>query len=362
MKHLGKFGKTKLNRNFWKNKKVFITGHTGFKGSWLSLWLQDSGATLKGYSLPPNTNPNLFNAASVSNGMESVFGDIRNLENLSKCMKSFAPDIVIHMAAQPLVKFSYQNPLETYSTNIMGTVNLFESVRSTSSVRVVINVTTDKCYENKEWVWAYRENEAMGGHDPYSSSKGCSELITTAYRNSFFNFSGAAAIASVRAGNIIGGGDWAKDRLIPDIFRSFEKKEPVLVRNPSAIRPWQHVLEPLSGYLLLAEKLYNDSEGYSGGWNFGPNEDDVKSVSEIVEYMVSSWGRGISWKHDKTEHPHEAILLRLEIAKAKNLLNWKPRWRLKETLDLILEWQREFLNGCDTKKITLKQIYQFELL
>jgi CDP-glucose 4,6-dehydratase len=357
---LEKLEKLTLNRNFWKNKKVFITGHTGFKGSWLSLWLQDCGAILQGYALGPNTKQNLFDAASICNGMKSMIGDIRNLESLSKSMRNFAPDIVIHMAAQPLVKLSYDDPVKTYSTNVMGTVNVLESVRATSSVKAVVNVTTDKCYKNKEWIWGYREYDEMGGHDPYSNSKGCAELVTSAYRNSFFKYPGAAAIASARAGNIIGGGDWAKDRLIPDIFKSFENKEPVLVRNPSAIRPWQHVLEPISGYLLLAEQLYIHGETYSGGWNFGPNDEDVKPVSYIVEYLTSRWGKGVRWKHDEAKHPQEAILLKLDITKAKNLLKWKPKWSLNQTLDHTVSWQKEYLNGGNIKKITLEQINQFE--
>ena len=349
-----------MNREFWKNKKVFITGHTGFKGAWLSLWLQDCGAILTGYSLEPNTKPNLFDAASVVDGMVSVIGDVRDLEKLTKSMSDFSPEVVIHMAAQPLVRLSYKNPVDTYSTNVMGTVNLFEAVRKTASVKAVVNVTTDKCYENKEWIWGYREDESMGGHDPYSNSKGCSELVTAAYRSSFFNYLGSAKIASGRAGNVIGGGDWAEDRLIPDIFKSFELKEPVMVRNPSATRPWQHVLEPLSGYLVLAERLYNEGDEYAEGWNFGPQESGVKPVREIIEYLVECWGDGASWVHDESEQPHEAQLLKLDISKAKNLLEWSPKWTLFRTLDSIIEWEKAWLNGEDVKALTLKQISQFE--
>ena len=353
-------GKLTMNREFWKNKKVFITGHTGFKGAWLSLWLQDCGAILTGYALAPNTQPNLFDAALVANGMESVIGDVRDLEKITKTMSDFSPDVVIHMAAQPLVRLSYKNPVDTYSTNVMGTVNLFEAVRKTASVKAVVNVTTDKCYENKEWIWGYREYESMGGHDPYSNSKGCSELVTAAYRSSFFNCLGSAKIASGRAGNVIGGGDWAEDRLIPDIFKSFELKEPVVVRNPSSTRPWQHVLEPLSGYLVLAERLFNHGEEYAEGWNFGPQESDVKPVREIIEYLVERWGDGASWVHDESEQPHEAKLLKLDISKAKNLLEWAPKWTLFRTLDSIIEWEKAWLNGEDVKALTLKQISQFE--
>ncbi|MDC0464298.1 CDP-glucose 4,6-dehydratase [Pseudomonadales bacterium] len=351
-----------MNRLFWRNKKVFITGHTGFKGAWLSLWLQDCGAELMGYALSPNTQPNLFDAALVVNGMESVIGDVRDLEKITKTMSNFSPDIVIHMAAQPLVRLSYRNPVDTYSTNVMGTVNLFEAVRKTASVKAVVNVTTDKCYENKEWVWGYREHESMGGHDPYSNSKGCSELVTTAYRSSFFNYLGSAKIASARAGNVIGGGDWGEDRLIPDIFKAFENKEPVMVRNPSATRPWQHVLEPLSGYLVLAERLFNHGEEFADGWNFGPRESDVKPVRNIIEYLVERWGEGASWVHDESEQPHEAQLLKLDISKAKTLLEWSPKWDLITALDSIIEWQKERLKGSDAKEITLEQIYKFEKL
>ena len=351
-----------VNREFWKGKKVFLTGHTGFKGAWLSLWLQDCGALIAGYALAPNTKPNLFDAALVADGMQSVIGDVRDLDKLTKTMRHFSPEIVIHMAAQPLVRLSYKNPVDTYSTNVMGTVNLLEAVRNTGSVKAVVNVTTDKCYENKEWIWGYREDEPMGGHDPYSNSKGCSELVTAAYRSSFFNYSGSAKIASGRAGNVIGGGDWADDRLIPDIFKSFENKESVVVRNPSATRPWQHVLEPLSGYLVLAERLYLDGDEYAEGWNFGPHDDDVKPVSEIIEYLVERWGAGASWIHDESEQPHEAQLLKLDISKAKKLLGWAPKWSLFTALNSIVEWHKEWLNGGDIKAITLKQIHKFENL
>jgi CDP-glucose 4,6-dehydratase len=357
MDNLVKFA---MNRAFWKGKKVFITGHTGFKGSWLSLWLQDCGAILTGYALAPNTQPNLFDAALVANGMESVIGDVKDLEKITKTMSDFSPDVVIHMAAQPLVRLSYKNPVDTYSTNVMGTVNLLEAVRKTPSVKAVVNVTTDKCYENKEWIWGYREHEPMGGHDPYSNSKGCSELITAAYRSSFFNYSGSAKIASGRAGNVIGGGDWAEDRLIPDIFRAFGNKKPVVVRNPSATRPWQHVLEPLSGYLVLAERLYNDGDDYAEGWNFGPEDGDVKQVKQIIEYLVERWGAGASWIHDKSDQPHEAQLLKLDISKAKKILKWVPRWSLFRALDSIIVWEKAWVNGEDIKALTLAQIRDYE--
>ena len=353
-------GRLRMNRAFWKDKKVFITGHTGFKGAWLSLWLQDCGAILTGYALEPNTKPNLFDTALVADGMESVIGDVRDLEKLSKAMSDFAPDVVIHMAAQALVRISYKNPVDTYSTNVMGTVNLLEAVKNTASVKAVVNVTTDKCYENKEWVWGYREDEPMGGHDPYSNSKGCSELVTSAYRSSFFNHLGSAKIATGRAGNVIGGGDWADDRLIPDILKSFKNNEPVVVRNPFATRPWQHVLEPLSGYLILAERLYLDGDKCAEAWNFGPEDGDVKPVRAVIEYLVERWGAGASWIHDESEQPHEAQLLKLDISKAKQLLGWEPKWSLFRTLESIIDWQKAWVNGEDMKVLTLRQIREFE--
>lgn len=349
-----------MNRGFWMGKKVFLTGHTGFKGSWLSLWLQDCGSILMGYSLAPNTSPNLFEAGSVASGMHSIIGDVRDLESLTLAISEFSPEIVIHMAAQPLVRKSYENPVETYSTNVMGTVNILEAVRKTESVKAVVNVTTDKCYENKEWAWGYNEDDPIGGHDPYSNSKGCSELVTAAYRSSYYNYEGSAKIASARAGNVIGGGDWSEDRLIPDILRAFENNKPVKIRNPSATRPWQHVLEPLSGYLCLAEQLYIYGDKYAEPWNFGPEESDVKTVEAIIEYLATKWGAGANWIHDNSKQPHEAKLLKLDISKAKNILKWMPRWDLLSALDSIVEWHRERLKGSDLKTLTLKQIYKFE--
>jgi CDP-glucose 4,6-dehydratase len=348
-----------MESKFWKGKKVFITGHTGFKGAWLSTWLKNCGSDVAGFALPPNTQPNLFEVAGVAEGMHSINGDVRDLKKLTKCMVDFSPEVVIHMAAQSLVRRSYKDPVETYSTNVMGTVNLLEAVRKTVSVKVVINVTTDKCYENKEWVWGYREDDPMGGHDPYSNSKGCSELITRSYRNSFFNYPGAAQIATVRAGNVIGGGDWADERLIPDILKSFAKKKLAVIRNPSAVRPWQHVLEPLSGYLKLSELLYTHGVEYAGGWNFGPNDSDVKSVSVIVEYLVKRWGGGVGWIHDTSQQPHEAQLLKLDTSKARSNLNWSPKWNLYTSLDRIIEWQKDWLSDGDMKAMTLKQISDY---
>ena len=339
---------------------MFITGHTGFKGSWLSLWLQSMGAQVIGYALVPPTNPSLFEVARVGEGMTSIIGDIRDLAHLRKAFAEHQPEIVIHMAAQPLVRYSYIEPVETYSTNVMGTVNLLEAVRGTDSVKAVVNVTSDKCYENREWVWGYRESEAMGGHDPYSNSKGCAELVTASYRNSYFHpekyKEHGVAIASCRAGNVIGGGDWADDRLIPDIMRAITQGKPVNIRNPHAIRPWQHVLEPLSGYLVLAQKLHEEGTAYAEGWNFGPNDQDAKPVQWIVEKLTKAWGEDASWTLDGGDHPHEAHYLKLDCSKAKAQLDWHPRWHLDQALSAIISWQRAYRDGCDMRDMTIGQI------
>jgi CDP-glucose 4,6-dehydratase len=352
-----------VNPVFWQGKKILLTGHTGFKGSWLSLWLQAMGSEVIGYALAPPTHPSLFEVAKVGSGMTSIIGDIRNLDKLQAVFTEHQPEIVIHMAAQPLVRYSYQNPVETYSTNVMGTVNVLECVRNTSSVKAVVNVTTDKCYENREWAWGYRENEPMGGHDPYSNSKGCAELVTAAYRNSYFHTEQyqehGVAIASARAGNVIGGGDWAEDRLIPDIMRAITHNEAVNIRNPHAIRPWQHVLEPLSGYLILAQTLYEEGTSYAEGWNFGPNDEDAKPVQWIVEYLTQVWGEGASWHLDNGNHPHEAHYLKLDCSKAKARLNWLPRWRLEMALDKIIDWQKQYQQCADMREVTLEQIAHY---
>ncbi len=353
-----------MNAQFWQGKRVLLTGHTGFKGSWLSLWLQSKQADVVGYALAPPTKPSLFEVAAVENGMTSIIGDIRDLQKLQSVFDKYQPEIVIHMAAQPLVRYSYSEPVETYSTNVMGTVNLLEAVRHSSSVKAVVNVTSDKCYENREWVWGYRENEAMGGYAPYSNSKGCAELVTAAYRNSYFHpdkySDHGVALASARAGNVIGGGDWAEDRLIPDIIRSISLGQPVNIRNPHAIRPWQHVLEPLSGYLLLAEKLYEAGSNYSEAWNFGPNEDDAKPVQWIVEKLTGAWGEGASWVVDGGDHPHEAHYLKLDCAKAKARLGWQPRWSLPQTLEKIVEWHKVYDKIPDVREATLRQIAAYQ--
>ncbi|MEM9680493.1 MAG: CDP-glucose 4,6-dehydratase [Bacteroidota bacterium] len=346
----------RVNASFWKGKNVFLTGHTGFKGGWLSLWLQSIGANVKGYALEPPTEPSLFYEANVEDGMDSEIGDIRHLESLTKSMTAFNPDVLIHMAAQPLVRYSYDNPIETYSTNVIGTANVLEAARSCKNLKAIVSVTTDKCYENKEWEWGYRENEPMGGHDPYSSSKGCAELVTSAYRRSFFNTNDTASVASARAGNVIGGGDWALDRLVPDILRAFEKQEPVIIRSPKATRPWQHVLEPLSGYLVLAEDLYEYGDNYAESWNFGPKDDAAKPVSWILDKMVANWGDGASWELDKNENPHEAGFLKLDCSKAASRLNWRPQWDLDYALNLIVDWHRSWLDGDSVKENCLKEI------
>ena len=353
--------KGKVDASFWKGKKVFLTGHTGFKGSWLSLWLQNMGALVKGYSLDVNTTPALFSQAKVAEEMESEIGDIRNLEQLTKSMVSFSPDILIHMAAQPLVRLSYKEPKDTYTTNVIGTVNVLEAARKCINLKAIVVVTTDKCYENKEREQGYKENEPMGGHDPYSSSKGCAELVTSAYRRSFFNSENSASLASARAGNVIGGGDWAEDRLIPDILRAFEKSEPVVIRNPLSTRPWQHVLEPLSGYLVLAQELFLHGDNFAEGWNFGPKDEDCKPVSWILDQMVSHWGNNASWILDKNNNPHEAGFLMLDCSKASQKLSWNPKWDLKFTLESIIKWHKVFISKGNIKLQCLEEIKRYNL-
>jgi CDP-glucose 4,6-dehydratase len=348
-----------VNHDFWRGKRVLLTGHTGFKGSWLSLWLQSLGSEVYGLALEPSTTPNLFEVARVAKGMaEHTIGDIRDLAVVKRAMQAAQPDVVIHMAAQPLVRLSYADPVETYATNVMGTVHLLESARSAPRVKAVVIVTTDKCYENNEWPWGYRENEPLGGHDPYSSSKGCAELVTSAYRGSFLQSLGINT-ASARAGNVIGGGDWAAERLMPDILRAFELGQPVAIRNPHATRPWQHVIEPLGGYLTLAEHLYTYGHSFAESWNFGPKDDDARPVQWIVEHMVNSWGESAGWLQDDGAHPHEANYLKLDISKAKARLRWQPRWSLADALELITCWHQAYLADEDMKKLCLAQIKQY---
>ncbi len=348
-----------VNPVFWQSKRVVLTGHTGFKGSWLSLWLQSMGAEVRGISLDPPTDPALFNVARVAAGMDHQIADIRAFEKIQSLIGAFKPEIVIHMAAQPLVRLSYQQPIDTYATNVMGTIHVLEAARRAGSVRAVVNITTDKCYENKEWVWGYREDEPMGGHDPYSSSKGCAELVSSAYRKSFFEAEGIA-MATARAGNVIGGGDWALDRLVPDVLRALEKHQPVPIRNPHAIRPWQHVLEPLSGYLMLAESLCSQGHADAEGWNFGPRDEDAQPVQWIVERLCQQWGSDATWALQPGNHPHEANFLKLDISKARQRLNWAPRWPLVTALTHITQWHKAWLTGLDMKAVCLQQINQYQ--
>src|SRR6266446_6075199 len=355
-----------LNRSLWKGRKVFVTGHTGFKGSWLSLWLNSLGAELTGYALDPPTEPNLFEQAQVGTTVRSIVGDIRDFSRLQKAMAECRAEVVIHMAAQSVVRRGYDDPIETYSSNVMGTVNLLEAVRQLKQPCVVVNVTSDKCYANREWVWGYRKNEPMGGRDPYSNSKGCAELVTTAYRESFFPLESVEkhgiAIASARAGNAIGGGDWTSDQLIPDLMRAFLAGQPCLIRNPSAIRPWQFVLEPLHGYLILAERLAEDASRFACGWNFGPAEADAKAVSWVADELARSWGDGASWNRDAGMHPREAHFLKLDASKARACLDWHPVLPLQKALGWIVEWYRAFQAGADLGLLTRSQIERFEEL
>ncbi len=346
-----------IDQEFWQGKRVFLTGHTGFKGSWLSLWLSSLGAEVKGYALNPPTSPSLFDEAEVGKVIISQIGDIRDQEVLYESMVTFNPNVLIHMAAQPLVRYSYDAPIETYEVNVIGTAKVLEVARSCSNLKAIVNITTDKCYENDERSQGYKENDPMGGHDPYSSSKGCAELITSAYRRSFFKDQGIG-LASVRAGNVIGGGDWADDRLIPDILRSFEKSESIVIRNPKTTRPWQHVLEPLSGYLVLAQKLYDNCEKYAESWNFGPNEQDAKPVDWILDKMIDKCPES-SWELDQNSNTHEADFLKLDISKAESKLGWKPVWELSHAIDKIIAWQKAWLNKEDMQVACLAEIEEY---
>lgn len=353
-----------IDPSFWKGRHVFVTGHTGFKGSWLSLWLKLLGANITGYALEPPTNPALFEDAKVAEALQhNIYGDIRDADTFTKAMQNAKPEIVIHMAAQPLVLESYKDPVGTYTTNVMGTVNLFEAIRKISGIKATLNITTDKCYENKEWTWGYREIEPMGGHDPYSSSKGCAELVSSAYRRSFFQQDGVE-LATARAGNIIGGGDWAKDRIVPDAIRALMNNKTLLVRNPTATRPWQHVLEPLSGYLMLCQQLVKQPNKYAEGWNFGPNEEDAQTVLNVADIIVKNWGEQASWGLDEGTHIHEAHFLKLDCSKAKTQLKWKPIWNLERALNETVQWYKAWHNKADMYKFSLNQIktYQRERL
>jgi CDP-glucose 4,6-dehydratase len=353
-----------MDKGFWEKKKVFLTGHTGFKGTWLSIWLHSLGAEVTGYALAPPTDPSLFELAGGGELLQSIRGDVRDKDRLAQEMEKAGPEIVIHLAAQALVRNSYQNPVETYAINVMGTVHLLEAVRRCPGVKAVVNVTTDKCYENREWVWGYRENEPLGGHDPYSSSKACSELVTASYRDSFFpaqDYSRhGVALASARAGNVVGGGDWATDRLVPDCLRSALKGEKIRIRNPHAIRPWQHVLEALAGYLLLARRLYEAGPEFGEAWNFGPEDSDARTVEWIVRRICAQWGGGAVYEVDRGPHPHESHFLKLDCSKAKARLNWHPRWNLEQAIERVLEWVRVYQRGGDIREICRRQIREYE--
>ena len=353
-----------MNPDFWKDKKILLTGHTGFKGSWMSLWLQEVGAKVTGYSDSIPTNPSLFEVAEVEKGMNSIIGNVKDLEKLKKVISDYEPEIVIHMAAQSLVQGSYENPVETYSTNVMGTVNLLEAVRKSEKTKVVINVTSDKCYEEIEVERGFKETDPIGGHDPYSSSKGCSELITSAFRKSFFENKNSQKIslASVRAGNVIGGGDWAENRLVPDIMKGILKDESIKIRNPNFIRHWQHVLDPLNGYMILAEKLWNNEENYSESWNFGPIDDNAKPVSWMLDKFNEYWENGINWQQDTNEFNHENNFLKLDSTKSKTRLGWMSKIDLELAIKLIVDWYLEFKNESNMNKITKKQIQFFSKL
>lgn len=348
-----------MNTRFWKNKRVFITGHTGFKGGWLTLWLHHLGAIVCGYSLTPPTTPNLYTLAGVKEDLSSeTIADICDYETLFKALEKFCPEIVIHMAAQPIVQQSYLQPIETYAVNVMGTVHLFEALRHSQSVKVIINVTSDKCYENRATQHGYIETDPLGGHDPYSSSKACSELVTGSYRDSFFK-NQEVALASVRAGNVIGGGDWGVNRLIPDFFRAVEAGVDLVVRSPRAIRPWQHVLEPLSGYLTLAEHLYCSPSKFSKGWNFGPDKNHAQKVQWIIDYLCSSVPNS-SWRNDSRDHPHESHLLLLDSSQAKEKLGWSQKWNLESALDKTIEWFQALKQNGNMRNICLRQISSYE--
>ena len=345
-----------VSASSWDGRRVLVTGHTGFKGGWLSLWLHRLGAHVTGLSLPAPTQPSFFEQTRLSEVIDHVEGDIRDAQTVASAIEAAQPEVVFHLAAQPLVRYSYSNPVETYATNVMGTVHLLEACRTSDKVRAVVCVTTDKCYENREWVWPYRENDPMGGYDPYSSSKGAAELVIAAYRRSY---PGKAKIASARAGNVIGGGDWAEDRLIPDIMRALIAGERPMIRNPASIRPWQHVLEALSGYLIIGTRLLKGCDAFVTAWNFGPSDDDTQPVSWMVDQMLAAWGAESGWEQPCALQPHEAVLLRLDSSKARSELGWRPKLSLNEALTKIVDWHKEVAQGGDARAISLRQIDEY---
>lgn len=344
--------------SFWKGKKVFITGHTGFKGSWMSRVLLGLGADLTGYSLPAPTEPNLFSIAGLEGSMESIIGDIRDFEKLQKAIKKAAPEIVIHLAAQPIVREGYRDPRNTYETNVMGTVNILECLRVIDGVRSFVNVTTDKVYHNNEWCWGYRENDALDGYDPYSNSKSCSELVTNSYKNSFFKDRGVS-VSTARAGNVIGGGDFAADRIIPDCIRAVMEKEKVIVRNPHSTRPYQHVLEPICAYLMIAEKQYCYGDKYSGSYNIGPDDCDCVTTGALADIFCAAWGEGAAWENRWSGGPHEANFLKLDCSKVKTVFGWKPKWRISEAVAKTCEWTKTWLSGGDAAEAMDIQIREY---
>jgi CDP-glucose 4,6-dehydratase len=352
--------------NHWRGRRVFLTGHTGFKGSWLSLWLSRLGAQVRGYALDPNTEPNMFTIASVGNIVDDVRGDIRDYAKLEDSVRHFAPEVVFHIAAQPIVRRSYSDPIGTYATNVMGTVHLLEAVRKSPCVRAVVCITTDKVYQNQEWVWPYRESDPLGGYDPYASSKACAEIVSAAYRSSFFSgdqlCQNPVALATARAGNVIGGGDWSEDRLIPDLVRGFCSGKPVLIRRPNAIRPWQHVLEPLRGYLILCDRLLAQKRCCETAYNFGPEDEDSWSVERIATQAVNMWGDGASWTRDRDPGAHEARYLRLDPSKARLELGWEPRLKIERALEWTLDWYRACVREKVMQEFTFKQIAEYEKL
>jgi CDP-glucose 4,6-dehydratase len=347
-----------LGVSFWNGRRVLVTGHTGFKGSWLSLWLAELGAKVTGYALAPPTTPSLFEQANTASRMQSITADIKDAARVAAVTHEAAPEVIFHLAAQSLVRTSYAEPLDTFATNIMGTAHVLEAARHVSSVRAVVIVTTDKCYENREWAWGYREDDTLGGHDPYSSSKACAELVTSAYRRSFFN-DGRIGIASARAGNVIGGGDWAKDRIVPDIVRATLAGQPVVVRNPLSTRPWQHVLDVVGGYLVLAERLHDEPAAYSTAWNFGPSASDVRTVGELARVMCARWGDGARWTHEPTVQPHEARALTLDSTNARVKLGWAPRLDFESAIRWSVDWYRA---ARDHEAVTLDQVRRFREL
>ena len=359
----GSLENLEMNSGFWKARRVFLTGHTGFKGAWLALWLRELGAEVSGYALAPHTKPSLFETLGLANDMTSTIADIRDGAAVARAIAQAAPDTVIHMAAQALVRESYAAPVDTYAVNVMGTAHVLDAIRLQPTVRAVVVVTSDKCYENREWLWGYREDEPMGGHDPYSSSKGCAELLTSAWRRSFFPPARyerhRVAMASARAGNVIGGGDWAADRLVPDMIRAVSRGVPAIIRNPGAVRPWQHVLEPLSGYLALAERLHTHGPEFAEGWNFGPRDEDARPVEWIAEGLAKRWGDGAAWKAERSDGPHEAGYLKLDCSKAHARLGWRPRWTLGEALARVVDWHKAHASGKDMKAFSLRQIQDY---